>query len=113
VCVEKIYNSMPINNSFFLKKDLDNIIKQNNGLEKFNIPKNITKKFKTVEYSKKIAVANEYIQFSIPIFSKDNKKAYLEYDKHTGNENSYGKSLYLEKINGKWKIKFWEKLWAN
>ncbi|MDI5899506.1 hypothetical protein [Flavobacterium yafengii] len=112
VCIEKIYKSKPIDNSFFLKKDSHNIVNQNETFKTFIIPKSITQKFKTVELTKKSKTTEKYIQFSIPIFSKDNKKAYLEFDKYTDNENSYGNSIYLEKTNGKWKIKYIERHWA-
>jgi hypothetical protein len=111
VCLEKIYKSRPIRNFFFLTKDSVDVMNQNNAIKAFKITKNITKKFKTVESSKELSVAEKYIQFSIPIFSKDNTKAYLEYDFHTDNNDSFGKSFYLEKVNGKWKIKFIEKNW--
>jgi hypothetical protein len=105
VCIEKIYKSRPINNSFFLKKDSLNIVNQNETFKAFKIPKSITQKFKTVELTKSSKITEKYIQFSIPIFSKDNNKAYLEFDHYSDNENSYGNSIYLEKVNGKWKIR--------
>ncbi len=111
VCIEKIYKSKPINNSFFLKNDSLNIVNQNENFKPLKIPKNITLKFKTVELTKNIKITGKYIQFSIPIFSKDNKKAYLEFDHYSDTENSYGNSLYLEKVNGKWKIKYIEENW--
>lgn len=112
VCIEKIYKSNPINNLFFLKNDSLNIVNQNETFKAFKIPKSITQKFKTVELTKNLKITKKYIQFSIPIFSKDNTKAYLEFDKHLNNENSYGISIYLEKTNGKWKIKSIESNWA-
>ena len=46
VCIEKIYKSKSINNSFFLKSDSLNIVNQNETLKTFKIPKSITQKFK-------------------------------------------------------------------
>jgi hypothetical protein len=112
VCIEKIYKSRPINNSFFLKNDSLNIVNQNETFKAFKIPKSITQKFKTVELTKSLKITEKYIQFSIPLFSKDNTKAYLEFDHYSDNENSYGNSIYLEKVNGKWKIKYIERNWA-
>jgi hypothetical protein len=111
VCIEKIYKSKPINNSFFLIKDSLEIVNQNESLKMFKIPKSITQKFKTVELTENLKIAEKYIQFSIPIFSKDNTKAYLEFDHYSNNENSYGNSIYLEKIAGKWQIKYIEINW--
>ncbi len=112
VCIEKIYRSNPINDSFFLKSDSLNIAQQNETFKTYTIPKYITKTFKTVELSKKLKIIEKYVQFSIPIFSNNYNKAYIEFDKHTNNQNSYGNSIYLEKINGKWKIKYIENNWA-
>jgi hypothetical protein len=112
ICIEKIYKSRPINSSFFLKNDSLSIVNQNETFKALKIPKSITKKFKTVELSKSLKITEKYIQFSIPIFSKDNTKAYLEFDHYSSNENSYGNSIYLEKSNGKWKIKYIEGNWA-
>jgi hypothetical protein len=112
VCIEKIYNSNPINNLFFLKSDSLNIVNQNETFKTFKIPKSITQNFKTVELTKNLKITKKFIQFSIPIFSKDNTKEYLEIDYHSNNENSCGSSIYLEKTNGKWKIKNIERNWA-
>lgn len=112
ICIEKIYKSRPINSSFFLKNDSISIVNQNETFKALKIPKSITKKFKTVELSKSLKITEKYIQFSIPIFSRDNTKAYLEFDHYSGNENSYGNSIYFEKSNGKWKIKYIEGNWA-
>lgn len=111
VCIEKIYKPKSIDNSFFLKNDSLNIVNQNKTFNAFKIPKSITQKFKTVELSKNLKITEKYIQFSIPIFSKDNTKVYLEFDHHSDNEKSYGNSIYLEKVNGKWKIKYIEGNW--
>ncbi|MEY4011483.1 MAG: hypothetical protein RIT22_607 [Bacteroidota bacterium] len=112
VCIEKIYKSRPIEEIFFLKKDSLDILNQNETFKTFKIPKNIITHFKTVEKTKNLKTTKKYIQFSIPIFSSDNTKAYIEFDHYSNNENSYGKSIYLEKIDNKWEIKLIEKNWA-
>lgn len=112
VCIEKIYKSKPIEELFFLKKDSLDILNQNETLKTFKIPKNITAHFKTVEQTENLKPTKKYIQFSIPIFSSDNTKAYIEFDHYSNNENSYGKSIYLEKTDDKWRIKHIEKNWA-
>lgn len=111
VCIEKIYNSKPLNNSFFLLKDTLDIVHQNKSLFTLKIPKSITHNFKTVELTKKLKTTEKYIQFSIPIFSKDNTKSYLEFEYYSKDE-SYGKSIYLENSLGKWRKKFIERNWA-
>ena len=112
VCIEKIYKSKPIENIFFLKNDSLDIVNQNKTFKTFKIPKSITRKFKTIEQTKNTKVAEKYIQFSIPIFSTDNTKAYIEFDHYSNNDSSYGNSIYLEKRNGKWNIKYVEANWS-
>jgi len=112
VCIEKIYKSKPINNSFFLKKDSLNIVNQNETIKDLKIPKSIIQNFKTVELTENLKITKKYIQFSIPIFSEDNTKAYIEFDYYSDNENSHGCSIYLEKMHGKWKIKYIEGGWS-
>ncbi|MGG5576127.1 hypothetical protein ACPDHL_02145 [Myroides sp. C15-4] len=111
VCIEKIYGSRSFDNSFFIKNDSLDIVKQNETIKAFKIQKNITQKFKTVELTERIKIDETYIQFSIPIFSKDNTKAYLEFDYYSVNEDSFGISIYVEKVNGKWKIKYTARNW--
>ena len=110
ICVELIYMSKPIKDGFFLVKDSSDMVHQNECFQSFTIPKSMLKNHKTVEYSKETTRAEKYIQFSIPIFSKDNKKAYLEFD-HYSRPDSYGYRLYLEKVNQKWIIKDVQRGW--
>ncbi|MBB1139015.1 hypothetical protein [Myroides sp. WP-1] len=110
VCIEKLYGSKSIDNSFFLKNDSLDIVKQNETIKALKIPKRVTQKFTTVELTESLKVIEKYVQFSIPIFSKDNTKAYLEFDYYS-DEISSGISMYLEKVNGKWKIKYIERNW--
>lgn len=86
---------------------------QNHIFKTFKIPKSILGNFKTIEQTEKLKITQKYIQFSIPIFSADNTKAYVQYDHYTNDENSYGNSIYLEKVNDKWKIKHIEANWDN
>ncbi|MEN2402487.1 hypothetical protein GKZ90_0022040 [Flavobacterium sp. MC2016-06] len=111
ICIEFFNKSRQMKSYFFSKKDSLNFINQNECIYKLLIPKSITKNFKTVQRTKTIDITEEYIQFSFPIFSSDNTKAYLEYDHHSKNE-SYGYSFYLEKINKKWKVKYFATSWA-
>jgi hypothetical protein len=69
------------------------------------IPKNISKRAKTIFLTelKNQKINTEYIIISIPIFSSDNKKAYVEIDYYSKNRN-FGESFFLEKIGEKWKV---------
>ncbi len=112
VCIEKIYKSNPIENIFFLKNDSLDILNQNETFKTFKIPKSIVGKFKTIEQTKNNKIAEKYIQFSIPIFSTDSTKAYIEFDHYSNNDSSYGNSIFVEKRNGKWNIKYVEANWS-
>jgi hypothetical protein len=41
---------------------------------------------------------------TIPLFSLDNQKAYVELGYYCGTLCGYGEAIYLKKINGKWTI---------
>lgn len=111
VCIEKFYKSKLDNDVFFLAKDSLNLLNQNECVQNFIIPKSVIKNYTSIQFTKDIKSTDEYIQFSFPIFSSDNKKAYLEYD-HYSKIERYGNSIYLEKINGKWKIKYIDGNWS-
>lgn len=51
-----------------------------------------------------LQMPNEYYQMSIPIFSLDNKRVYVQLDYICGALCGYGKEYFLEKIDGKWEI---------
>jgi len=53
-----------------------------------------------------------YYDLTIPIFSLDNKKAYVEL---TNNCDDCGgaTAYYLEKISNKWTIVGWERVWMS
>ena len=53
---------------------------------------------------KKMGKPFDFYEMTIPIFSLDNQKAYLELNHHCGGLCGGGTSIYLRKINGKWKI---------
>src|SRR5690606_20552213 len=94
--------SKPIKNIFFHYTDSTTLVEQNRCLNNLTIPKSALGKFKftCLENGK---IPERYIQFSFPIFSKDNKKAYIEYDQYNGFDGG-GQSIYLQKIRGKWKV---------
>ncbi|MFV5692772.1 hypothetical protein ACM55K_12160 [Flavobacterium sp. LT1R49] len=91
---------------FFSENDSLFLLSQNKGLKTFNIDKNSFDKVqmitrKEIKSSKRNSL--RYYEISIPIFSKDNTKAYVEVNKHILSFGS-GYIVYLEKVNGKWKI---------
>nr|WP_315151221.1 hypothetical protein [uncultured Flavobacterium sp.] len=101
VFIEKLL----VGKSIFNQKDSLNFVAQNFCLPKLYIPKNISKRVKTISLTELQSqkLNTEYIIVSIPIFSNDNKKAYVEIDYYSKNRN-FGESFFLEKIGEKWKV---------
>ena len=56
-------------------------------------------------------ITNEFIIFSIPIFSSDNKKAYIEIDIYS-KMYRHGESYFLEKNKGKWRVIYSATNWS-
>lgn len=103
---------------FFNPKDSTFIANQNLNPKKINIDIKILPKVKiTTLKEQKLKIKNsEQINFyliNIPIFSSDNNKAYIEVDKICSGECGYGTEIYLEKLNGKWKIIKSKLSWIN
>jgi ribosomal silencing factor RsfS len=102
VYIERLLNANLKGEKIFKTKDSINFAEQNNCFLKYTIPKKIAGKIKTIPVSK-IENATDYMIFSIPIFSEDNKKAYMEIDCYA-KELPYGESVYLEKKDNVWKV---------
>jgi hypothetical protein len=103
---------------FFSPKDSIFIATQNLNPKKLNINKNILANFKTTtlkEQESKIKNSEQvdFYLINVPVFSSDNNKAYIEVDKKCSGECGYGTEIYLEKINGKWKIIEYKQSWIN
>lgn len=97
------------NEIFFTSKDSLYLLQQNSNPKKLKIEKNLAEKInlttKDIEINKrKNHKPYSYYQMTIPIFSFDKKKAYLELNHYCGGLCGSGKSIYLKKINSKWKI---------
>jgi hypothetical protein len=103
--------------NFLPKKDSLNILSQNQVLKTYLIDNSFSKKLKLTTFkeqkvkSRANADAN-FLYLTIPIFSADNKKAYVELNEICFGNCGWGKALYLEKKNGKWKIIFKCQLWV-
>lgn len=95
--------------TFFKAVDSLYLLKQNLNSEKFEIDSNIAEKVNFTTKDKEISKKkNEqpysYYKMTIPIFSLNNQVAYLELNHYCGRLCGSGKSVYLKKINGKWKV---------
>ena len=97
------------NEIFFTTKDSSNLIAQNSKPSKFIIDKSILKNINSTSFEKENAkrkkgVNYRFYDMTIPIFSLDNQKAYVELGYHCGTLCGQGKAIYLKKLNGKWII---------
>ncbi len=109
VNIEELITTKIENKIFFTSKDSLYILKQNANPEIFNINKKmfsgINLTTKEIEINKKKKNDSyDFYEMSIPILSLDDKKAYVLLNHYCGHLCGNGKELYLEKINGKWKI---------
>ncbi|MBS7253209.1 hypothetical protein [Flavobacterium branchiicola] len=110
IYIEKLLNANSKGKKLFQIKDSINFVEQNNCFLKHKLSQNISKKLKTISVSK-IEKASNYIILSIPIFSEDNQKAYIEIDCYP-KKDQYGVSVYLEKKDNIWKIKDIKSNWS-
>ena len=109
VSIENLLYYKIENQTFFTSKDSIFLLEQNLKPNKLKIENEIIEKInatsKNIELQKKkIGKSYNYYEMTIPIFSKDKQKAYLELNHYCGGLCGSGKSIYLKKINGKWKI---------
>ncbi len=94
---------------YFSAKDSLSLLKQNSNPEKFKIEESLAEKINQTTKEKEINKKKkgkpfDFYEMTIPIFSLDNQKAYLELNHHCGGLCGGGTSIFLRKINGKWKI---------
>ncbi|RTY85831.1 hypothetical protein [Flavobacterium sp. GT3R68] len=109
ISINTLINSKIIEPMFFTSKDSTYLILQNSGIVKYRIDEKILAKvnFTSSEMEKtkrKIGKHYSFYEISLPLFSVDNNKAYVELGYYCGSLCGQGKAFFLEKINGKWKI---------
>ena len=118
VSVFNLFNSLVDSQRFFSRTDSLYFFFQNDSIKTFTIDKTVAEKLAAtttlVEQQQKHD-SNQtirYYDFTIPIFSADNNKAYIEW---TTNCSGCGgaTSYYLEKINSKWTVVGWQQRWMN
>ena len=103
--------------NFIPKKDSLNLLNQNQVFKTYLIDNSFSKKIKltTFKEQKKKFRANRdavFLYLTIPIFSSNNNKAYVEINEICFGNCGWGKGIYLEKKNGKWKIVYKRELWV-
>jgi len=95
--------------NFFSSKDSLYLLKQNLNLENLKIARNLLIKLNTatIEEAEKKYINGEKIRFyemTIPVFSSDRQRAYIQLDYSCGRLCGSGREIYLQKIKGKWLI---------
>ncbi|OCB71792.1 hypothetical protein [Flavobacterium crassostreae] len=109
ISIQNLLNNKIENQIFFTSKDSLYLLKQNLNPQKLKIEKEIVEKINLTSKEKEINKKGKgefynFYEMTIPIFSSDNQKAYVELNHYCGRLCGSGKSIYLKKINGKWKI---------
>jgi hypothetical protein len=103
---------------FLPKKDSLSILNQNQVLRTYLIGNSFSRKiklttFKEQKIKSKANLDATFFYITIPIFSADNTKAYVEVNKISFAKSGWGEAIYLERKNGKWKIIYKEELWVS
>ena len=95
--------------AFFSNVDSSHILSQYPDIKKLKISENILSKINSPSFEKEIVSRKKvgeyhFYEIGIPLFSIDNKKAFVELSSYCGGLCGNGEFIFLEKINGKWKI---------
>jgi len=103
---------------YFSKEDSSYFIFQNNVIPTFRLDSSFTKliKLTTNRQLEEREKHNEtfcYYELSLPIFSLDRKSAYVRFNQHCFFLGGYGMTIFLKKINGKWKIVSQNQTWVS
>jgi hypothetical protein len=109
IYITELINSKIKGESFFSSKDSLYLLKQNSNPEKLKIEKDLINRLNTITIEKletqyKKGQRIRFYEMTIPVFSLDKQKAYVQLGYHCGRLCGNGKAIYLKKINGKWKI---------
>lgn len=118
VSIENLLNYKIENQIFFTNKDSLFLLEQNLKFNELKVENEIIEKInatsKNIEQEKKkIGKSYNYYEMTIPLFSEDNQKAYLELNHYCGYLCGSGKSIFLKKINGKWRIVEKRRTWIS
>lgn len=93
----------------FTKKDTKYLLSQNTDEDSLEISKTLKENYKYSTISdilkeRKEGKRFQYYTFYVPVFSEDNKTAYIEYDYHYERYFGQGMAFILKKEDNKWKI---------
>jgi hypothetical protein len=102
---------------FFIQDDSDYILSQNKVFKHIDLAKEFTGKYylttTAIENKRTGNYGNSYYSFSVPIFSKDMKRVYIELDDNCRGLCGSGGYFLLEKVNYRWKIITYKMLWIS
>jgi hypothetical protein len=105
------------NQTFFSSKDSIYLQFQNKNSKKIILDENINDKIKQIDLREKrttkSSFENRYYTFTIPYFSLDKTKVYIEVTHYCPYMCSSADAFFLEKQNGKWKIISKQLLWIS
>jgi hypothetical protein len=106
--VNQLTDTRYLHQTYFSKKDSLYLLFQNDILKQFRLDSNVVVKYKLTskaiqEQNKKTDKYEPYLQISIPIFTLDQKHAYIQFDYLCAGCGG-GTVFFLEKSNGHWKI---------
>ncbi|MFB9079330.1 hypothetical protein ACFFLS_05565 [Flavobacterium procerum] len=109
ISINQLLKSKVKEEIFFSTADSAFLISQNKEQNEFQIEEEIIKKINSTT-SKEEKIKQEkgekydFYKITIPVFSKDMTKAYVELNHFCGSLCGEGRVLFLSKINGKWII---------
>jgi len=103
---------------FFSSKDSLSLIDQNPELLKHKIINSTLEKINPTTKEKEISKRKtgqpyNYYEMTIPVFSADNTKAYIQLNHYCGGLCGSGTAIYLSKSNGKWKVIDKHEIWIS
>lgn len=118
ILIEDLLNHKIDNELFFTSKDSLYLFCQNFNIKELKFGKEIIDKINATTFEKESAKKEKgkpyhFYQMTIPFFSSDKQKAYIELNYHCGRLCGSGHSIYLKKINGKWKIVGKRRTWIS
>jgi hypothetical protein len=109
ITINKLLSLKIENERFFLSTDSIYLTSQNSEQKIFSLEQKVVAKINSTTNEKEISKQKrgekyEFYEMTIPLFSKDRTKAYVELNHYCGSLCGSGKAILLSKINGKWSI---------
>lgn len=118
VDISELLNAKVKGENFFSEDDSLYFLFQNDTLKQFRINEKFANKLTQTTFAeqsnrRKTNERINYYDLTIPVFSLDNKKAYVEVTYNCSGLCGGATAIYLEKINGVWTIMHTLTLWIS